>query len=402
MTRTTSEQTRQWQGPAILSLGLRPFFLLAALWAAVAMMAWVAMLSGGLNLPTRFDPVAWHAHEFLFGYVGAVVAGFLLTAVPNWTGRLPVVGWRLAGLVLIWGLGRGAVAVSEFLPAGAVIAADVLFLVVLWLVVLREILAGRSWSNLPVLALVGVLIFANLVFHLEAANGDNAAQGYGFRLGLSVILVLITLIGGKIIPSFTRNWLVKQNQADLPVPPMQRFDKITIVATVATLLIWSVVPDLAVTGVALVAVAGLHTKRLLRWKGGLVKAEPLLWVLHLAYAFLPLGAVLNGVAILAPDVMPQTTALHVWTAGAIGLMTVGVMTRAALGHSGRPLHAGPATVLIYLMLAGSVITRVVVDLLPEFSMALLQVSALLWVGSFVGFALVYGALLIRPKVENGT
>ena len=253
MKTTTAEQMRQWRGPAVLSFGFRPLFSLAALWAAVAMAMWIAMLSGLMELPTRFDPVTWHAHEFLFGYLSAVIAGFLLTAVPNWTGRLPVVGWSLAGLALLWVMGRVAIAMSAALPVWLVVAADICFLATLWGVVLREIVAGKNWRNLPVLGLVGVLIFANLVFHYEAAQGDYAAQGFGLRLGLSVALMLVCLIGGKIIPSFTRNWLTKRSATNLPTPPMQRFDKITLAATAASLLAWTAAPAHPLVGLALPA-----------------------------------------------------------------------------------------------------------------------------------------------------
>ncbi len=397
MTHTTSDRVRRWDGPAILSFGFRPLFLLAGLWAACAMIVWIAMLSGLVTLPTRFDPVTWHSHEFLFGYLGAVIAGFLLPAVPNWTGRLPVVGWHLAGLTSLWVLGRLAIMFSTYLPVWAVTGADLVFSATLWLVILREIIAGKNWRNLPVLALVGVLILANLIFHLEAANDGYAAKGFGLRLGLSVILVLVALIGGKIIPSFTRNWLVKQGATGLPTPPMQRFDKVTLLATVATLLGWTIAPESAVSGAALIAIAALHGIRLSRWRGVSTADEPLVWVLHAAYAFVPLGALLNAVAIIAPQMLPQSTAIHVWTAGAIGLMTLAVMSRATLGHSGHALHAGRGTMLIYLALIGSVALRVAADFVPLWRNAVLDGSGLLWIVCFAGFTAIYGPMLLRKR-----
>jgi uncharacterized protein involved in response to NO len=393
---------RQWAGPAILSFGFRPLFLLASVWAGFAMVIWIAMLSDLVDLPTRFDPVTWHSHEFLFGYLSAVIAGFLLTAVPNWTGRMPVVGWNLAGLAALWIIGRIAIAVSTALPVWLVTLADIAFLATLWLVVLREIVAGKNWRNLPVLALVGVLIGANLLFHFEAANGDYAAQGYGLRLGTSVVLILVSLIGGKIIPSFTRNWLVQQKADALPTPPMQRYDKVTLVLTILTFLTWTIAPTLPLLAVALLGISVLHLVRLWRWKGTSTGSEPLVWVLHVAYAFIPLGAFLNAIAILAPDIIAQATALHVWTAGAIGLMTVAVMTRASLGHSGKPLHAGRATTLIYVSLILSVFAREAADFASDFRMTLLNASGFLWLGCFVGFAVTYGPMLMRPKQDNPT
>ena len=152
---TTTEQMRAWTGPAILTFGFRPFFFGAAVWALLAMALWVPMLSGHLMLPTAFDPVSWHAHEFLFGYLGAVVAGFLLTAVPNWTGRLPIVGWWLGMLAGLWLVGRVVVAVSAGLPDVLVAVADLAFPVVFAALIAREIVAGKNWRNLIVLAMLG-------------------------------------------------------------------------------------------------------------------------------------------------------------------------------------------------------------------------------------------------------
>ena len=206
---TTSEQIRQWRGPALFSYGFRPFFLFDALWAALAMVLWIMTLAGLLTLPTRLDPVSWHAHEFLFGYLGAIIAGFLLTAVPNWTGRLPVVGWKLAALFGLWALGRVTMALSAFLPVGIPEAIDLLFPVALGAMILREIIAGKNWKNLVVLGMLSVFTLANLVFHIEAEQGAFAAQGIGMRLGIASVLLMISVIGGRIIPSFTRNWMVK-------------------------------------------------------------------------------------------------------------------------------------------------------------------------------------------------
>ncbi len=399
MTQTSAEQMRGWRGPAVLSFGFRTMFLSAALWAVLAMVLWIAMLAGVIDVPTRFDLVAWHAHEFLFGYLGAVIAGFLLTAVPNWTGRLPVVGWNLAGLAALWLIGRIAVFASVYLPVWVVACFDLAFLMVLCAVILREVVAGKSWKNLPVLALVGVLVAANLLFHIEAARG-GAANGYGLRLGLSVVLVLVVLIGGKIIPSFTRNWLVKHGVARLPAPPMQRFDKAVLVVTVLVMAMWTAAPDARLTAVALLLMAALHAARLLRWQGVATRSEVLVWVLHVAYGFVPLGALLNALAILAPDVLSQAAALHVWTAGAIGLMTLGVMTRASLGHSGRELHASNATTIAYYALILSVAARVLADIATDLRIILLDASGLFWIIAFGVFVLAYGPMLMTPKPQR--
>lgn len=397
MSTSTTTQMRKWTGPAVFSFGFRPLFLLACVWAAVAMILWIGMLSGRVALPTAFDPVTWHAHEFLFGYLSAAMAGFLLTAVPNWTGRLPVVGWPLVGLCALWIVGRLAIGASAYLPTALVTVADLSFLAALWGVILREIVAGKKWANLPVLIILGLFIAADALFHFEAIQSGTASQGYGLRLGLGMALVLIMLIGGKVTPSFTRNWLVKRGDTVLPTPPMQRYDKAVILVSAATLLAWVAQPDADVVGAALVVIAGLHIVRLSRWQGVRALAEPLVWVLHAGYAFVPLGALAVGVSILFPATISTAAALHVWTAGAIGLMTLGVMTRASLGHSGRALHAGAGTTCLYAAVIGAVITRLAADLFATYRVALLDVTALLWIAGFAGFVVLYAPLLLRPK-----
>lgn len=395
MAQTTAEQMRQWRGPALFTFGFRPFFLYGALWAGLAMPLWIMVFAGAVELPSRFDPVSWHAHAFLFGYLGAIVAGFLLTAVPNWTGRLPVVGWQLAGLFALWCAGRVAVLVSALLPAWGTAVIDLAFPLVLSAVLLREIVAGKNWRNLIVLAMLALFLVANLLFHVEAARGDYAAEGFGLRLGLASGLMMIGVIGGRIVPSFTRNWLVREGREERPAAPMQRFDKAVLVVSLAVLLLWVALPSNPVTGVGLLLMGGLHLARLTRWKGLRTGAEPLVWVLHLAYACVPLGALWAGLSVLRPDWIAPAGAQHLWMAGAVGLMTLAVMTRATLGHTGQALRAGPATLALYLALVVSVLLRLAAGLWPE--MALYHLSATFWTLAFVGFAAVYGPLLARRR-----
>ena len=195
---TTAERARSWQGPALLGYGFRPMFLFGGAWAALAMTLWVLALTGAAEPPTRLQPVDWHVHAMLYGYVPAVVAGFVLTAVPNWTGRLPVIGWPLLGLVAVWLAGRVAVTASAHLAPGLAATIDLSFLALLAGVVGREIAAGRNWRNLPVLAAIGLLWLGNLAFHLDA-QGGAAAQGWGARLGIATAVFLIVLIGGRIV-----------------------------------------------------------------------------------------------------------------------------------------------------------------------------------------------------------
>ena len=396
MALTTSEQMRAWRGPALFSFGFRPFFLFGAAWAACAMVIWLLMLSGVTSLPTRFDPVSWHAHEFLFGYLGAVLAGFLLTAVPNWTGRLPMVGWKLAALFALWGAGRVAIATSALMPAWSAIALDIAFPVVLGALILQEIIAGKNWRNLIVLALLAVFTLANVVFHVETMAGAYGAQGYGLRLGLAISVMMIAVIGGRIIPSFTRNWLVKRGAAAFPTPPMQPFDKAVLLFSVVALLAWVAAPDALASAVLLIATGLLHTARLARWRGHKTGSDALVWVLHVSYAFIPLGAFALGTDI-AFGLFGTAAAQHLWMAGAIGAMTLAVMTRATLGHTGQSLSANGITVAVYLCLFGAVFARLLVGSTPIMS----QISGILWLAAFGGFMITYGPLLLRPRPERG-
>lgn len=402
MTATTARQMRAWTGPALLSCGFRPFFLGAAIWAAAAMLLWVAMLAGQLSLPAAFAPVDWHAHEFLFGYLGAAVAGFLLTAVPNWTGRLPVVGWRLGALALLWLAGRAVVAAGADLPAPAVAAADLAFPLALALVMGREIVAGRNWRNLVVLAMLGVFGLGNALFHWEAAQGAHAAGGAGLRLGLAAAVAMVAVIGGRIVPSFTRNWLVRRGPGRLPAAPMQPFDRVALLVLLAALALWVVLPQHGATGAALLLAGLAHLSRLVRWAGYRTGAEPLLAVLHLGYTFVPVGALAMGADILLPGLLGAAAAQHLWMGGAAGLMTLAVMTRATLGHTGRPLHAGAGTTAVYLALLVAVLARVATGPWPGLAGALHIVSGFGWVAAFGGFALLYGPVLLRSRPGDRT
>ncbi|WP_343115865.1 NnrS family protein [Ostreiculturibacter nitratireducens] len=397
----TAERMRAWRGPALFSYGFRPFFLGAGIWAALAMALWVAALTGRLSLPTHFDPVSWHAHEFLFGYLGAVVAGFLLTAVPNWTGRLPIIGAPLALLATFWVLGRVAVAVSAHLPPLAVAIADLSMPVLLALAIAREIVRGRNWRNLIVLALLAIMILGNGLFHWAVSQGQYAVDGAGFRLGLSGGVMMIAVIGGRIVPSFTRNWLVKRGEARLPAPS-GRFDRVALLVLPAALAAWVAAPASAAAGTALLLAGVIHVARLARWRPVLTGGEPLVWVLHLGYAFLPAGALALGAAILWPALLPVSAALHLWLAGAIGMMTLAVMTRATLGHTGQALTAGHGTAALYLLLLVAVVARVCAGLYADWAKGLYDLAGLAWIGAFGGFAFIYGPLLLRRRSEGRT
>ena len=398
---TSAEQMRTWSGPAILSFGFRPFFLGGTIWAVLAMGLWIGMLSGIDIVSTHLDPVSWHAHEFIFGYLGVIVAGFLLTAVPNWTGRLPIVGWPLAGLVSLWLAGRLAVGFSNLLPALAVAMIDLAMPVALAVALAREILAGNNRRNLQVLFLLSALIVGNAVFHWELYQGWPAAEGFGIRIGLGTGIMLIGLIGGRIIPSFTRNWLVRRGATVLPTP-MGPFDFLVLGVLLFAITLWIIQPESTYSGAALILAGILNLARLFRWAGYHTFAEPLVWVLHMGYAFVPLGALVMGAATFTDNVLITQAAQHIWMAGAIGLMTLAVMTRATLGHTGRKLEADTPTVAIYLMLLLSVACRVLSGGVAEMSAVLNLAAGLCWMGAFAGFVIHYGPMLLSPRQHGKT
>ena len=385
-----NEIPRVYTGPAVLSHGFRLFFLMASAWAAFEVLAWLPMFQGALALPTAFAPRDWHVHELLFGFLPAVIAGFLLTAVPNWTGRLPLRGMPLAGLATLWLAGRYAVAFSDRLGPVAAAAIDGAFLIVLTLAVAREIVASGNTRNLKIVGLLGLLAVANIGFHAEAWFAPPAA--IATRSGIALVLMLVMVIGGRIIPSFTRNWLVHQGPGRLPTP-FDRFDVGCLAASALALLVWIAVPESAVTGIALVAAAAINTARLARWAGERTLTDRLVLVLHVGFAFVPLGFLLVGLSALG--VLPSGAGVHAWTAGAMGLMTLAVMSRASLGHTGRPLVASPALQAIYAGALAATVMRIAAALWPEAGAVLLPLATVAWVGAFAGFAVLYAPLLLR-------
>ncbi len=256
---------------------------------------------------------------------------------------------------------------------------------------------GKNWRNLAVLGLLTIFAAANVTFHWEAAHGAYAAQGFGLRLGLAAALMMIAFIGGRIVPSFTRNWLVRREAGRLPAPPMQRLDLIALIALFAALAIWVAAPQGTAAGLGLLTAGLLHLARLARWAGERTRAEPLVWVLHAGYAFLVLGALAVGGEALSPGFLGAPAAQHLWMAGAVGLMTLAVMTRATLGHTGQDLAAGRGTTALYLALVIAVVARLAAGALPGQADLLHSLAALAWIAAFGGFAALYGPLLLRPK-----
>ena len=399
MPGTTAERIRKHRGPPVLGLGFRPFFLAGAIWAIVAMLGWLLMLAGLFDLRSHLAPIDWHVHELLYGYLPAIVAGFLLTAVPNWTGRLPVTGPPLLAFVLVWLAGRLAVATGVWLGPLAAGLLDLAFLAGLFVIVARELLAGANKRNLPVLLLVGLLFVGNATFHVEA-NLQGVAD-YGTRIGIAATLLLLMLIGGRIVPSFTRNWLAKGHtdaaEAGRLPAPMSLFDGFAVAFAGLTLVSFVASPWSPTTAVLALLAGLLQLVRLGRWAGDRTLAEPLVTILHAGYAFVPLGFLLLALSHVGTAVQP-VAALHAWTVGGIGVMTLAVMTRASLGHSGRALTAGPTTSAIYLLIIASALARILDGTALGFD-GLSMLAGTLWILAFTTFTVAYWPMLTRPRQQ---
>ena len=386
---------RAYSGPAFLSAGFRPFFLLASLWSALALPVWLAAYFHGYPVGGALGAMAWHAHEMVYGYGLAAVAGFLLTAIPNWTGRLPLRGAPLGALAALWLAGRVAVLLSGPIGAGAAAAIDLAFPAALLAAVARELVAGRNFRNLPMLAGLGLLLSGSLLVHLQALGAADTGA-LGNRVGIAALLALIALVGGRIVPSFTRNWLARARPpVALPAQP-GRFDLACMLITLAGLLAWVVAPETRAAGALEIAAGLAAAARLARWRGLATLREPLLLVLHAGYAWLCAGLVLlgaNTLSAFAPPGLP----IHALTAGAVGTMTLAVMTRASLGHAGLPLVAGRGTVAIYALVTLAAALRVAAGVSGNALPLVMSLAGLAWIAAFGLFAFLYGPLLVGRK-----
>ena len=279
--------------PSSCPRGFDRFFLLRRFGAVSSFPCPSPLSLGAVEPPTAFPPNIWHAHEMAFGYGGAVVAGFLLTAIPNWTGRLPLQGGPLGALVVLWFCGRLAVLFSSIIGLGASAVVDLAFPAAFLAVVAREIVAGRNWRNLPMVGALALLLIGNALTHSDAL-GFASVDGVGNRLGVATLLVLVSLIGGRIVPSFTRNWLVKQDPNTATPAQFDLVDRIALATTVIALLAWAFAPESGSTPWFELAAGGALAARLARWRGEKTLPEPLLWVLHLGYGWLSIGLLLLG------------------------------------------------------------------------------------------------------------
>lgn len=377
----------------VLDRGFRPFFLLGAVYSAVSILIWAAAYSGYIVAPVVFgDPVSWHAHEMVYGFALAIVAGFLLTAVPNWTGGEPVRQIRLLALVLIWGLARVLMNVELGLPRIVVIMGATIFTPVLALMLAIPLI--RSWSkrNFIFLGILGVLFFSDLAFLLTEEREF-------LYVALLMIGMMISLVGGRIIPSFTTSALRQGghevSQKDQPIA--DGLAMVSLVGVGAFLLVFGPLSPMF-AGMALLSSA-IHVVRFRHYHTVMILKQPMLWILHAGFAWLIVGLFLLGLA--GFEWIAFSPAIHALTVGSIGSMTLGMMCRVALGHTGRPIMARKVMKVSFFLMQGAGIMRVFGPLLAaEFSVLWILGAAFLWSVCFFLYAIFYAPILWGPRIDG--
>lgn len=388
------EERRQYTGPTIFERGYRPFFFFAGLWGIVPLVLWLGVYFGMIGVGGDIDPTYWHVHEMLFGYAGSAIIGFALTAIPNWTGRLPVRGTALFILFAAWAAARITSAFSLFYPIEfAAMLLDGAFFVLFSIIVFREIMAGKNWRNLPIAVMITLIGTMAVLSHVNSLYWMMEATAV-HKGGLSLVIILISLVGGRIIPSFTRNWLSQRGETILPAP-VGKLDMFSLILTLMALITWTFMTgDNVYLFLLLITAGGVGFVRLFRWSGHKTFAEPLVLILHIAFAWVPMGFFMLAAACMG--LIEQSLAVHTWTAGATAGMTLAVMTRASLGHSGRPLVADKCLTTLYAAITLAAIMRLASGMVEDAQMYLM-ISGGLWVTAFLLFLWRFTPIFFKPR-----
>ena len=383
---------------ALFDYGFRPFFLLCGCYALLIAPLWLFRFAHA-SLPFGDLPgVYWHAHEMLFGFVIAAVAGFLLTAVPSWTGSPGFSGRPLILMVALWMAGRVAMFTVGSTPFWLTAAAELALLPMLLILIAPPVLRARN-RNLAILAVVTVLWIIDATFMRALQRGDMLLAAGATRIAIDLVLLLVTVIGGRIVPAFTANAL---RRAGIDTAPVSRswLEVIAIGSVVAIVACDLFRPDTRLAGVLAAIAAAAHAARLAGWKSFRLGREPILWVLHVAYAWVPLGLALKAAWLLGSfDFAAKWQ--HALTFGAFASMILAVMTRASLGHTGRPLVVARSITVAYVLLTlGGVLRVFGAALFPSNYLWTLTISGLCWSLAFLIFVVVYGPILVLPRVDG--
>ncbi len=383
-------------GPALLAKGFRPFFLAAALYIGVALPVWSLTLAGRLAAPSYLDPVTWHAHEMLFGFGAAVIAGFLLTAVGNWTQSETAVGVPLLGLVAAWFLGRVVMMASSTLPPMVVAVGDSAFLPLLTLAVARPIVRSRNSRNYAVVVALSVFGASNVAIHLDALGVLGAMRRRASLVAVDVVIFFLVLVTGRVVAMFTKNATrdaACRNHPELEVA--------ALVAIGAVLTVDAVGAQTKPVAALALATAGLLVGgRAIHWGALSSRSEPMLWILHLGHAFLPIGLLLRAAAEVTARV-PVAMGMHAVTVGSIGSLCLGMMARVALGHTGRLIATPRGMAPAFALVLFAALARMSASLAPgPLALPLFVGSALSVSAAFLVYAGLYAKVLISPRVDG--
>lgn len=379
---------------ALFEYGFRPFFLFAACYAVLAVPVWIAIWRGSLGWQPAMPPLLWHGHEMVFGFAVAALAGFMLTAVPNWTGEAAIRGRRLILLVALWGAGR----VAAYLPWPLVFAVlDIAFLPALALVLGPGIIQRNGRRNGVLVAILLLLAVVNSAVHFDGWGFANLSGGWALQVAIAIFALLIGLIGGRIVPAFTQGGM-KMSGVPFVITGHRIIDGAGMLSLAANLLATLLLAPAPIAGgIALIA-AVANGVRLWRWQSWRTLSVPLVWVLHLGYGWLVIGLLLNTLASF--DVIPAAMGIHALTAGCFSTMILAVMSRASLGHTGRQLIASRQTTMAYITLTIAAILRVVAPLAGDYYSAMIDCAGLFWISAFLIFALHYLPILVGPRPDG--
>lgn len=389
----------QRSGFVLLAYAFRPFFLLTGIYGVIAVLAWIGFLFGGWALPLGWSPLHWHSHEMIYGLVPAAAAGFALTAVTNWTNAPPLRGSALLMLVLLWLAGRVAFWLIAWLPLWLVAVIDLAFLPVLAIYLGAILVRHEKFHNLLLVGILALLALGNFLMHLGFIQGATSLIKIGQSLGLNLTILMMVVIAGRITPLFTINWLKNHGGNPEHVRRPAWMDRCSIFS-VAILAVVDILPLPTYVVGAMALIAGLiNGVRLFQWAGWRAAREPLLWILHLAYLWIVIALLLRGASVFT-SLVPDTVWQHAIGVGAIASLILGVMTRVALGHTGRPLKLPRFAVTIYGAILCSALLRVLAAAhLIDYRIGV-TLAALGWITAFALFVIIYWPILSAPRVDG--
>lgn len=379
--------------------GFRPFFLAAGWYALLALGAWLLLYRAGAAPFGPLPAFLWHAHEMLFGFVAAAIGGFMLTAVPSWTGSRGYAGLPLVLLFGAWLAGRAAMAAAGVLPLWLVAVAELLFLPAL-AATLAPALFRSTNRNRPLLVVIFALWATDAAFVYALAGFDVPIASRAVRLALDIVLLLVTIIGGRIVPAFTAAALRQRGVTEVKVRAWPAVERLAIGSMVAVILFDLAAPAHRIAGAVALMAALAHAARMSGWQTLRTLKDPIVWVLHFAYAWLPIGLFLKAVSMLTGAAWAVHWP-HALGAGAAATMILAVMTRASLGHTGRPLVVARPIAWAYGCLVAAVAVRVFGPAaLPLGYPQVVACAGVLWIAAFLLYAWVYTPILLRPRVDG--